>query len=161
MVSVTQTPLPGEVPAVGPMLQAGSARKGLSAFFLAGLISAFLGAILPAWRHHIQPDYLLIAAYFLLQNLGMLLGPLVSAPLLRSRGLGVVLAAGAGLAACGFLLLAFSSRRRRLVEARRAAAHRIRGRNPADRRLPWSRPRVRNAPRATLNLGGRCSGLAA
>jgi fucose permease len=89
------------------MLQAGSARKGLSAFFLAGLISAFLGAILPAWRHHIQPDYLLIAAYFLLQNLGMLLGPLVSAPLLRSRGLGVVLAAGAGLAACGFLLLAF------------------------------------------------------
>lgn len=88
------------------MLQAGSARRGLSAFFLAGLINAFLGAMLPAWRHHIQQDFLLIAAYFLFQNLGMLAGPAVSGPLRRRKSIGMVLALGALLAASGFLLMA-------------------------------------------------------
>jgi fucose permease len=79
----------------------------LSAFFLAGLISAFVGAMLPAWRHHIQTDFLLIAGSFFVQNVGMLLGPVVARPLLRSRSIGAVMSVGAVLAAAGFLVMAF------------------------------------------------------
>lgn len=54
------------------MLQASLARKVLAGFFLSGLLCAFLGAILPAWGHHVSGDYLIIGNYFLSMNLGIL-----------------------------------------------------------------------------------------
>ncbi len=105
----TQTPPPGFTPIPGPVLQSGSARRGLSAFFLSGLISAFLGAVLPAWRYHIEPNYLLICSYFLLQNFGMLLALPLADRFLRQRGVRFSLAAGAAIASIGFLLLAVFS----------------------------------------------------
>jgi len=60
--------------------------------------------VLPAWRYHIQPDYFLIASYFLVQNLGILAALAAGVALLRKKGLGFTLTLGCGLA-CGALLI--------------------------------------------------------
>lgn len=82
------------------------AGRGMSGLILSGMLLAFLGAILPAWRYHIELNFLLIGSYFLCQNVGMLLAPLVGLPLLRSRGIGFTLALGCALAGAALLLLA-------------------------------------------------------
>ena len=82
------------------------AGRGLSGLIVSGMLIAFLGAILPAWRYHIELNFLLIGSYFLCQNLGMLLAPLAGLPLLRMRGIGFTLTLGCALAAAALLLLA-------------------------------------------------------
>lgn len=108
-VNSAQSPMLAGAHVTEAELQAGSARRGLSAFFVSGLISAFLGAILPAWRYHIDSNFLLIGAYFLSQNVGLLAGSLTAPPLLRRKGIGAGLTLGSALAAVGFLILAFFS----------------------------------------------------
>lgn len=82
------------------------ARRGLSALFFSGLLTALLGAVLPVWRYHIEPDYVRIGNYFLLQNLGILGGALAGAKLIGKKGIGFVLALGCGLACAALLVLA-------------------------------------------------------
>lgn len=82
------------------------ARHGISAMFFSGLLTAFLGAVLPVWRYHIQPDYVLIGNYFLLQNVGILAGAAAGMALVRRRGIGFTLSAGCAGACAALLLLA-------------------------------------------------------
>jgi len=91
-------------PAEGAAMQV--ARRGLSALFFSGLLTALLGAVLPVWRYHIEPDYVLIGHYFLLQNLGILAGAMGGAKVLARRGVSFTLALGCGLACAALLLLA-------------------------------------------------------
>ncbi|MCX7604534.1 MAG: MFS transporter [Bryobacteraceae bacterium] len=82
------------------------ARRGLSALFFSGLLTALLGAVLPVWRYHLEPDYIQIGNYFLLQNLGILAGAAWGAKLLGRRSIGHVLALGCGIACAALLVLA-------------------------------------------------------
>ncbi len=82
------------------------ARRGLWGFYIAGLLMASLGALLLAWRHHIEPDFFLIGTYFLFQNLGIVAAHLVALPLLKKKGIAYGLSAGCLLAALGLLTLA-------------------------------------------------------
>ena len=86
-----------------------AARGGLGAFLVSGLLLAFLGAILPAWRYHIEPNFVLIGSYFLCQNLGLLVGGQFARGYLRKRGIGRGLVLGCALAAAGLLTLGFFS----------------------------------------------------
>lgn len=82
-----------------------AARGGIGALFVSGLLMSLLGALLPAWRYHIEPDFLLIGNYFLLQNAGILLGYYLGRNLLRRRGIWAALACGCALAAAGLVML--------------------------------------------------------
>lgn len=77
--------------------------------FFSGFFFALPGAILPAWRHHIEPDYLLIGAYFLFQNLGVVAGTLHGDWLNRRRGFGFAMSLASGMAAAALLGLAVFS----------------------------------------------------
>jgi fucose permease len=85
------------------------ARKALAGFYVSGLLLAFLGAILPAWRHHIFSDYGTIGWYFLGLIAGILASVWVSPPLLERKGIGWTLAFACAIASAGFLYLAFVS----------------------------------------------------
>ncbi len=82
------------------------ARRGLWGFYIAGLLMASLGALLLAWQHHLKPDFILIGAYFLFQNLGIVVAHLFAQPLLKKKGIAYVLSAGCLLAALSLLMLA-------------------------------------------------------
>ncbi len=86
-----------------------AARKGLSGIFFSGLYLGLLGAILPAWRHHVEPNYLLIGSYFLCQNLGVVGGAWVGNKLNRTRGFGYSMSLASGLAAAALVGLAVFS----------------------------------------------------
>jgi MFS transporter, FHS family, glucose/mannose:H+ symporter len=90
-------------------LASADARKALTGFFVSGLLLAFLGAILPAWRHHISSDYRAIAWYFVGLIAGLIGSVWVSPPLLERKGSGWTLAFACALASCAFLYLAFVS----------------------------------------------------
>ncbi len=85
------------------------ARKALAGFYVSGLLLAFLGAILPAWRHHLFSEYGTISWYFLGLMAGILASVWVSPPLLEKKGIGWTLAFACGIASAGFLYLAFVS----------------------------------------------------
>jgi fucose permease len=82
------------------------ARRGLFGVFFSGLLLAFLGAVLPVWRHHIDSNYLLIGTYFLCQNVGILVAPFIGVPLLRHRGGAFTLSLSCALAGAALLLMA-------------------------------------------------------
>lgn len=86
-----------------------AARRGLPGLLFSGLLTACLGAILPAWRYHIEPNFLLIGTYFLCQNLGIILAPLLGAAILKRRGLASGLALGCAAGAAGLLILSYFS----------------------------------------------------
>jgi fucose permease len=92
-----------------PVLSASQARKGLAGFVLTGFFLSFLGAILPAWRYHIEPDFLLIGTYFLCQIAGVLAGVTVAYRLLPRRGTGFTLALACWLGFLGLVVLALFS----------------------------------------------------
>ena len=88
------------------MLSASLARRAFSGFFLSGVLLAFLGAILPAWGHHVDTDYLTIGAYFLALNVGLLCSVKLADYLLRKRSSRWILVAGCGLASFSLVVLA-------------------------------------------------------
>lgn len=90
----------------GNSLEMAVARRGLAALFFSGMVMALLGAVLPVWRYHLAPDFILIGHYFLLQNLGVLCGGFGGAWMLGRKGIGFTLALGCGLACASLLLLA-------------------------------------------------------
>lgn len=81
------------------------ARGGLVAFLISGLLMSLLGAVLPAWRYHIEPAFLLIGSYFLFQNVGIVLGTSLGALMLRRKGIRAGLAFSCVLAAAGLMAL--------------------------------------------------------
>ncbi len=89
-----------------PMLHAACARRAVSGFFLAGILIAFLGAILPAWGHHLKSDFLTVGNYFLCLNAGILAATQAALRLLPRHGIRIVLVLGSAVACGGFLLLA-------------------------------------------------------
>lgn len=82
------------------------ARRGIAVMFFSGMLMALLGAALPVWRYHLNPDYVLIGHYFLLQNLGVLAGGWCGARVVGRRGIGFTLALGCGMACAALLVLA-------------------------------------------------------
>lgn len=82
------------------------ARKALAGFFLSGLLFSYLGAILPAWRHHLTEDFLVVGNYFLSMNLGIWAALWVASRLHGRTRLGTTLVVACSLACGGFLFLA-------------------------------------------------------
>ncbi len=81
-----------------------TAALSLPGFLLSGFLFALLGALLPAWGYHLDPEYSHAGQYFL--SLGM--GILVSGLLTRwiSLRIGILLPAACGLAWLAMMFLA-------------------------------------------------------
>jgi MFS transporter, FHS family, glucose/mannose:H+ symporter len=101
-------PSPGAPPVEGMLGSAGS-RRALAGFFVSGVLLSFLGAILPAWQHHISSEYDVVGLYFLGLICGLLASVGAAPRLLQRKGLGWTLAFACGVAGSGFLYLAFVS----------------------------------------------------
>jgi fucose permease len=84
-------------------------RRALAGFFVSGVLLSFLGAILPAWRHHLSSDYATVGLYFAGLIVGLLSSVAASPKLLRRKGTAWTLALACGIAGSGFLFLAFVS----------------------------------------------------
>lgn len=72
---------------------------------LSGLLMSLLGAILPAWRYHIEPNFVLMGSYFLLQNAGIVLGSTQWRRVTGRRGARLGLMVGSWIAAAGLVVL--------------------------------------------------------
>jgi fucose permease len=70
---------------------------------------SFLGAILPAWRYHLESSFTEVGNYFLSLNLGFLLSAGAAHFLLSGKSAKLILVLANALACAGFLFLAFSS----------------------------------------------------
>jgi MFS transporter, FHS family, glucose/mannose:H+ symporter len=70
---------------------------------------SFLGAILPAWRYHLESSFTEVGNYFLSLNLGFLLSAVAAHFLLSGKSAKLILVLANALACGGFLFLAFSS----------------------------------------------------
>src|SRR5690348_7913648 len=81
-------------------------RRALSGFFVSGILVSFLGAILPAWGYHVDPNFVTIGYYFLFLNLGILAAVRVAHVILPRKGIRYVLITGSLVACCAFLYLA-------------------------------------------------------
>ena len=95
--------------AVEGTLGAAGSRRALAGFFISGVLLSFLGAILPAWQHHISSDYGAVGLYFAGLVAGLLASVAAAPRLLERKGVGWTLALACGLAGSGFLYLAFVS----------------------------------------------------
>ena len=84
-------------------------RLALSGIFISGLLVSFLGAILPSWGYHLRSDFTIVGAYFLSVNVGIVLSLPAAQWLLPRKGIRPVLMLACGIAAVGFLSLAFAS----------------------------------------------------
>ena len=63
-------------------------RRALAGFFVSGILLGFLGAILPSWGHHLEPDYWMVGLYFVALILGVLASVRLARPLMEKLGLG-------------------------------------------------------------------------
>lgn len=95
-----RTPPPAEA---GP---ASLARKGLTGFFLSGLLLALLGAILPAWGYHVREDFLTVGNFFLSMNVGLLLSAAFAHYGLAGRDSPTTLVTACAVACASLLVLA-------------------------------------------------------
>ena len=91
------------------MLAPAGARKALGGFFVSGILLGFLGAILPAWQHHLLDDYLTVGLYFVGLITGVIASVWAATPLLEWKGVGPALAIACAGASASFLLLALAS----------------------------------------------------
>jgi fucose permease len=98
-----------EEPVEGQALDASEGRRSLAAFLVSGMLMAFLGAILPAWRYHLRANFKEVGYYFLSLNLGFLLSVASAHVLLPRKGVKFVLILANTLACGGFLFLALTS----------------------------------------------------
>src|SRR5580698_7042171 len=88
----------------GELSSAGS-RRALAGFFVSGVLLSFLGAILPAWQHHISSEYGIVGLYFLGLAGGLLASVSAAPALLERKGVGWTLAFACGAAGSAFLYL--------------------------------------------------------
>src|SRR5215472_1216557 len=98
-----------ETARAGGALESTAPRRALGGFFVSGVLLSFLGAILPAWRHHLSSDYTTVGLYFAGLIAGLLGSVAASGKLLEREGTSWTLALACGIAGCGFLFLAFVS----------------------------------------------------
>lgn len=106
---VSSQPAPSPLPEASsgaPIVSAATARSTLAGFFVSGILMSFLGAILPAWGHHLESDYTTIGYYFLALNAGFLVSSPLAQRLMRARTIGSVLIFGSALGAVSFFYLA-------------------------------------------------------
>ncbi|HEY4360397.1 MAG TPA: hypothetical protein VGN17_05495 [Bryobacteraceae bacterium] len=97
------------VPVAEGALGASGARRALAGFFISGVLISFLGAILPAWQHHLSSEYGIVGFYFVGLIVGLVASVGVAPRLLESKGVGWTLALACAVAGIGFLYLAFVS----------------------------------------------------
>ncbi len=107
MQPATVTPLPATT-MQGSLASAGS-RPALAGFFVAGLVLAFPGAILPAWQHHISSDYLTVGLYFVALIAGLVASVRSGSLIIARKGLSWSLSCACASAAVGLLGLALAS----------------------------------------------------
>src|SRR5579863_639190 len=100
---------PRGVPAAEGALGTSGARRALAGFFISGVLLSFLGAILPAWQHHLSSDYGIVGFYFVGLIVGLVASVSVAPRLLESKGVGWTLAFACAVAGIGFVYLAFVS----------------------------------------------------
>ena len=81
-------------------------RRSLAGFFVSGILISFLGAILPGWGYHVDPNFITIGYYFLSLNLGILAAVRVAHAILPRKGIRYVLVIGSVMACGSFLYLA-------------------------------------------------------
>ena len=67
-------------------LETRGSRAALTGFFLSGMLFAFLGAILPAWRYHLTELYTRVGNYFFAFNFGLFAANRLSWWLLPKKG---------------------------------------------------------------------------
>lgn len=91
------------------VLDASEGRRSLSGFLVSGMLMAFLGAILPAWRYHLKANFTEVGSYFLSLNLGFLFSVAAAHALLPRKGVKFTLILANALACGGFLFLAVCS----------------------------------------------------
>jgi MFS family permease len=84
-------------------------RAGHWRIFVSGILLGFLGAILPSWGHHLQPDYWMVGLYFVALILGVLASVRLARPLMEKLGLGRTLSLACALASVALFDLAFFS----------------------------------------------------
>ncbi len=96
---------PEGAPSDSHALSASESRRALAGFFLFGILSSALGAFLPAWGYHLEPDLRIAGNYFLCLNAGLLLA-LRAAIWLLPRGIVFCLVLASSLACGAFILLA-------------------------------------------------------
>jgi MFS transporter, FHS family, glucose/mannose:H+ symporter len=93
-------------PPAGEISYAGSARRALAGFFITGMLFALLGAVLPAWRHHLTSDYVVIGHYFLSVAVGVVAGLKLAPTLLSKKGISITLVVACSIACAALMLLA-------------------------------------------------------
>lgn len=81
----------------------------MGGFFISGVLLSFLGAILPAWGHHLSSDYGIIGWYFGGLIAGLVGSTWFAPALMERKGTGWTLALACGAAGSAFLYLAFVS----------------------------------------------------
>lgn len=94
---------PADVLSGSSPIESGLVRKTLAGWFLSGVLSSFLGAILPVWRYHLTEDFLIVGHFFLAMNVGILAAVPLWRYVIPRRKLSLALACGCGIA-CGALL---------------------------------------------------------
>jgi FHS family glucose/mannose:H+ symporter-like MFS transporter len=92
-----------------PPAGSGGPRKALAGFFVSGILLGFLGAILPSWGHHLEPDYWMVGLYFVALILGVLASVRLARPLMGKLGLAYTLSLACALASGALFDLAFFS----------------------------------------------------
>lgn len=97
---------PANVSAGASPFESGLVRKTLVGWFLSGVLSSFLGAILPVWRYHLTEDFLIVGNFFLAMNVGILVAVPLWRYVLPKRNLSLVLGCGCGIACVSLLFLA-------------------------------------------------------
>jgi fucose permease len=82
-------------------------RRALAGFLLSGFLLALLGAILPAWGYHRDPEqFSAVGNFFLSLAIGIVAATQLARPILRARGLGFLLVSGCGLCCLSLCYLA-------------------------------------------------------
>jgi predicted MFS family arabinose efflux permease len=81
-------------------------RRALSGFLISGMLLSFLGAILPAWRYHVDARFVTIGYYFLFLNVGVLTAARIANAVMPRKGIRFVLITGALVASGSFGYLA-------------------------------------------------------
>jgi fucose permease len=85
-------------------------RQALLGFLLSGFLLALLGAILPAWGYHRDPEeFAAVGNFFLSLAIGIVAATALARRLLRARGLGFLLIFGCSLCCVALCYLALVS----------------------------------------------------
>ena len=81
--------------------------KALAGFLLSGFLLALLGAILPAWGYHKDPDFVAVGNYFLSLGLGIVVGSLIARSIMGWRGVPFLMIFACGLSCIALVYLSF------------------------------------------------------